>query len=142
MSRRGRPDMPSEKSCCVVSSTQLAPGGQVTVEYADFVDPAGMGLGLYETNSFGSSSAIRDYMQYLTEDGFRESVAVTALIWPEDDMVTGDAPYTYVGDGLQNGAAFWQGSVAAAVPSLSAGAVSLLALLGAAGGLLLMRGRP
>lgn len=111
-------------------STNLAPGGEVTVTYAGFLDPAGQGIGLYDAFDFAlptGANAIQDYMQYLTDAGVREDVAVAAGIWPLDDMVTGSGPYTYIGDGSQNGAAFWQGAPTQQVPSIALpGAVLLV----------------
>jgi len=103
-------------------SLNLAPGGEVTVTFTDFITPSGQGVGLYEDAFFsleeGGAQYIRDYMQYLTPDGFREPVAVAAGIWPDDDMVEGPGPYIYNGDGNQNGAAFWA-TLGTPVPSLS-----------------------
>ena len=112
----------------VSGPTLLGPGDEVTVVYTGQLGEPGQGVGLYETPSFGSASAIRDYMQYLTQSGVREPIAVAAGIWPDDDEVTGAAPYTYVGDGTQNGAAFWTGA-AAPVPSVSPAALFALSAL-------------
>ena len=104
--------------------TVLPPGGEVTVTFTDYITPTGQGVGLYDEAFFslqeGGDQHIRDYMQYLTPDGFREPVAVAAGIWPEDDTVEGPGPYRYTGDGTQNGAAFWTTSGGnTPVPSLS-----------------------
>lgn len=65
-------------------------------------------LGLYETNTFGDASAMRDFTQWGAGGQGRESVAVTAGIWTAGDFLEIPGPFEYIGDGTQNGLDFWQ----------------------------------
>lgn len=103
----------------VSGDLDLGPGEEVTVVWGVIgaFRTTGDDMGLYlAEGSFGSPSTMVDYMQYLTTDGGRESVAVAKGIWTNDETVMDDPLYSYIGDGLQNGASFWQGIPAACDP--------------------------
>lgn len=69
-------------------------------------------IGLYlATGAFNSPEAMVDFTQYLSAGNGRESVAVAKGIWSTGDFVSGDAPYSYIGDGSENGVTFWEGSL-------------------------------
>ena len=65
----------------------LAPGELVTVQGAITINEADGELGLYSTNSFGSSTAILDYVEWGSTGHGRSSVAVGAGIWTTGDFV-------------------------------------------------------
>jgi hypothetical protein len=110
--------------------TLLVDGGEVTVTYA-FFNNAADELAIYVSGPFtGEDGAanIRDYMQFNTINGTRESVAVAAGIWGVDDMVSGTGPFVYTGDGTQNGVTFWEQESAPSVPGLPVWGGVVLAL--------------
>ena len=75
-------------------------------------------LGLYlAAGSFGSASAMVDFVQWGSAGHGRESVANTKGIWTTGEFVDGSEPYSYTGDGSQNGASFWEGFVANSAPT-------------------------
>ena len=61
----------------VSGSTMLMAGTSLTVTWSDAVAATGE-CGLYNTNSFTSTLAIEDYMEWEVGGNTRESVAVTA----------------------------------------------------------------
>jgi len=67
-------------------------------------------LGLYNTNSFNSTTAMEDFTQWGGSFDFpagRENVAVDKGIWEDEMFITVAAPYEYTGNGSQNGVMFW-----------------------------------
>lgn len=64
-------------------------------------------LGLYNTNSFGSSTAMQDFVQWGAAGQGRENVAVAKGIWTAGDFLNTSGPFAYQGDGTQNGLGFW-----------------------------------
>jgi len=125
----------------VSGDLNLSPDEQVTFVYLPIIF-AGTGIGLYANGTgFGNAANMVDYMQYKGVAGFREGVAVSAGIWTAGTFATGaSGPYFYVGDGSDNGAAFWT-NVAPAVPALPFPALAGLALLFVAAGALVLRRR-
>ncbi|MEM6396376.1 MAG: T9SS type A sorting domain-containing protein, partial [Bacteroidota bacterium] len=66
----------------------LLPGEVVVVSGFVGFDAVDAELGLYETNSFGSSDAIRDYVEWGSSGHGRSQVAIDAGIWIADFFVT------------------------------------------------------
>ncbi|NBC57864.1 MAG: T9SS type A sorting domain-containing protein [Bacteroidetes bacterium] len=64
-------------------------------------------LGLYNSNSFGSSTAMEDFVQWGAGGQGRESVAVAKGIWTAGDFLSSSGPFAYQGNGTQNGLGFW-----------------------------------
>jgi hypothetical protein len=94
----------------MTSATVLAPNEEINLATNTVNFPVSSGeFGLYTTNSFGSSSAIIDFMQWGTGNSgsSRESVAVAAGLWVADTFITVAPPFEYGGDGTQNGVANW-----------------------------------
>ena len=65
-------------------------------------------LGLYNTNSFTSTTAMQDFTQWGSSPNGRESVAVSKGIWSAGDFITAPAPYEYFGNGAETGLSFWR----------------------------------
>ncbi len=90
----------------------MTPGAILEISGFNFIDSADGELGLYSTNSFGSSSAIVDYIQWGSGNHGRANVAVDAGVWSSaTDFIpafgeslslqydgTGDSPSDYFED--------------------------------------------
>ncbi len=74
-------------------------------------------LGIYLDASFSSASSMVDFVQWGSGNHGRQSVAVTKGIWTAGEFVSGNEPFSYTGDGSQNGASFWQASSANVAPT-------------------------
>lgn len=85
----------------------LSPDEEVTVTWESELDDSDGEFGIYNTDTFNSSSAMEDYMQWGTSGHQRESVAVSKGIWTVETTVTVAAPYEYTGDGSEHGASFY-----------------------------------
>ncbi len=68
-------------------NTNLEAGGILTVNNFNVVDGADGEMGLYTTNSFGSSTALIDYVEWGSSGHQRSSVAIAAGIWTLGDFV-------------------------------------------------------
>jgi len=69
-------------------------------------------LGIYSSNSFGSSTAMLDFLQWGQADfSGRENVAVTKGIWETGDFIITSSPYVFTGTGTETGISFWESSV-------------------------------
>jgi len=64
-------------------------------------------LGLYNSSSFSSSTAMQDFVQWGAGGQGRENVAVAKGIWTAGDFLSSTGPFVYQGDGTQNGLGFW-----------------------------------
>jgi hypothetical protein len=64
-------------------------------------------LGLYNSSSFGSSTAMQDFVQWGAGGQGRENVAVAKGIWSAGDFLSSAGPFAYQGDGTENGLGFW-----------------------------------
>ena len=75
------------------TSLNLAPGELITLNVGNFTPDANGELGLYNSSSFGSTSAIEDYIAW-GAIGTRDIVAAGAAIWMDDEFidVSGIAP--------------------------------------------------
>lgn len=97
----------------VISGTLLIPSGEYLVLSWD-IDAAGADVGLYNSNSFASDTAMEDFMQYnFTGAGGRENVAVTKGIWTVGTSAPAVLPgktLSYFGPGT--GAGAWDNSEA------------------------------
>ncbi len=91
-------------------SLNLAPNAEVTVITSIGLLVADSELGLYNSSTFGSSTAMQDYVQWGSAGHQREVVAVNKGIWSSGTFVSATPPLQYTGNGSQNGAQFW-GSV-------------------------------
>ncbi|MDT0558163.1 T9SS type A sorting domain-containing protein [Ichthyenterobacterium sp. W332] len=88
----------------------LSNGEEVTVTSSVNL-AAASDLGLFNSSSFGSDTAMQDFLQWNGSFPFpagREDVAVTKGIWSAGDNVQVTPPYEYIGNGAQNGSAFWE----------------------------------
>ncbi|WP_075340617.1 hypothetical protein [Tenacibaculum agarivorans] len=94
------------KNATVVSgNTSLEPGDFLVVNWNDLSNSAG--LGLYATNAFTSSDAIRDFVQWGAAGSARENVAVAAGIWTAGDFMpevaSASSSILYDGEGDTSG---------------------------------------
>ena len=88
-------------------SLMLASGASVTVSGFSLDDNAA-DFGLYlPTGSFGSSTAMVDFLQWGSSVPGRENVAVAKGIWSPGHFIDGTGTYTYTGSGSQNGRPYW-----------------------------------
>ena len=65
---------------------ELDPGEILVVSYSNLFNDTNGELGLYNSNSFGSASAIEDYVLW-GANGIRDLVAQNAGIWVDNDAV-------------------------------------------------------
>lgn len=92
-------------------SLNLDPGESVRISGWPVNDVAA-DLGLYlPSGSFGSAANMVDFLQWGAGGIGRENVAVTKGIWTAGTFINAGAPYTYIGNGIQNGVDFWTGSL-------------------------------
>lgn len=91
----------------MTSVASLDPGEEVNIASSVNFAVADGEFGLYNTNSFGSSTAMEDYMQWGSAGHQRESVAVAKGIWTAGTFVDLAAPFAYSGSGTENGAEQW-----------------------------------
>ena len=117
-------DITNYRFCALLSYTSLA---SLTLESGNLILAAGAevkvsgsvpvwtinddasDLGLYlPTGFFSDKDVMQDFTQWGSSPNGRESVAVDKGIWSQGDFLDGGAPYTYTGDGSENGLTFWQ----------------------------------
>ena len=92
------------------STLNLAAGAEVTiVSTVSSLNAADGEIAIYNTNSFGSSTAMEDYVQWGSGGHQREVVAVNKGIWTAGTFIPANDGYSYTGDGAQNTVAFWTG---------------------------------
>ncbi len=92
----------------VTGSTTIAPNGSLTVAYN--VNPSNGGLGVFSTNTFGSSDpeVLVDYVQWGGENQARVAQAVTAGRWDSaSGFVQPATMFTFNGQANDFGVAFW-----------------------------------
>jgi hypothetical protein len=87
-------------------STSLSPGASVTIEW-DGMPGADGECGYYSTNSFMSSAAIVDYVEWGSAGHTREPVAVAAGVWNAGEFVADNQPHSFIGSAGDYGVAFW-----------------------------------
>ena len=90
----------------ISGATMLASGDTLGVMWAINDTAADLGLYLPE-GSFGDTANIVDFLQWGDSGIGRESVANSKGLWTSGDFIEGFGPYTYTGDGSQNGVAVW-----------------------------------
>ncbi len=79
----------NNSSLTIDGDLDLSPGEIVTVTGFNVVDGAGGEMGLFNSSSFGSSTAILDYVIWGTPSASnRESVAVDAGIWTSGELAS------------------------------------------------------
>jgi len=93
----------------------VAPGG-ASSSWQNLQSEADLGLYL-ASGSFGSTAAMVDFVQWGSAGHGRESVANSKGIWTTGEFVSGDEPYSYIGDGTENGASFWEGASSNSEPT-------------------------
>ncbi len=103
-----------------VGNVTVMPSETVTVSYNVDVGVADDGLSLYvpdtPTNGgFGTASNLIDFVQWGGSGNIRESLAVQQGVWGTGDFIVGSGPYTYSGNGTENGVNFWNACTVDAV---------------------------
>ncbi len=90
----------------------LTPGGSVTLSWTSWNPPAGgIDLALYVPfPDLNDPEDMLDFMQFGSGGNGRENIAVAKGIWSAGDFVDALPPFNYIGDGAQNGVAFWEGA--------------------------------
>lgn len=91
----------------MTSVTSLDPGEEINISSSINFAVADGEFGLYNTNSFGSTTAMEDYIQWGSANHQRESVAVAKGIWEDDTFINVAPPFEYNGNGSQDGVTFW-----------------------------------
>jgi hypothetical protein len=91
----------------ISGALNLAPNANVELTSSVALNNTAADLGLYNTNSFGSSTAMQDFTQWGSGGNGRENVAVNKGIWVAGTFISVPAPYEYTGNGGQNGSQFW-----------------------------------
>ena len=97
----------------ISGSLDLAAGADVTlvVNTGSGLDNVSSDLSIYTTNVFGVATNMVDFMQYgaaFPNLSGRENEAVSQGYWVAGTFILGDpAPWSYTGDGTQNGVNFW-----------------------------------
>lgn len=90
-------------------STEVTPGGTITLPYD--MNPTSDGLSIFANSSFGSSdpSILLDYVQWGAANQARVNQAVTAGRWDDaNNFVMDGSPYDYTGDVDDVGVNFWE----------------------------------
>lgn len=90
-------------------STMLGANETITLPYN--VNPATGGLGIFSTNTFGSSdpAILVDYVQWGAANQARSNQAVTAGRWDSaDNFVTQADEYDFIGGAQDVGVTFWE----------------------------------
>ena len=93
----------------VSGSTMLMDGESATFTSTIIVGADGE-CGLYNTNSFTSTAAMEDYMQWASAGHVRETVAVGAGVWCAGEFVDGSSTYLFTGGPADFCSAFWSGT--------------------------------
>ena len=104
---------PLASATIINGSLDLAAGEEIilVVNTASGLSSVASDLSIYITNIFGLATNMVDFMQY--GDSFsgasgRENEAVSQDFWTAGTFILGDpAPWSYTGNGTQNGVNFW-----------------------------------
>ena len=92
----------------VNGSLNLTSGADVTITSSVLLRDLDADLGLYNSSSFTSPTAMQDFLQWGDAGNGRESVAVSKGIWTAGEFISAPAPYAYTGNGTsENGKSFW-----------------------------------
>ncbi len=93
-------------------STNLSPNQEVTLTFN--LSPISEGLGIFTTNTFGSTDpdVLLDYVQWGAPNQDRVNQAVTAGRWDSAaNFVADGSPYNFTGGADDFGVSFWEGTV-------------------------------
>lgn len=103
------------------ANLDLAPGTSVTFTSSINISDTGDGeVALYHTGgNFNNPANMADYMQWGSSPHAREDEAVTAGLWTAGTFINVPAPFNYLGNGSQNGVAFWETSLGLDDPGLN-----------------------
>ena len=105
-----------QNSNIICGNTDMAPGSILTVDNFNTIDGSDGEMGLYTSSSFGSSSAIIDYVEWGSTGHGRSNVAVNAGIWTTGDFVAAfDNSESPEYDGMGDNSSDW---AATAMPSI------------------------
>lgn len=101
--------MPLMNMTLLSGNLNLAPNAEVEITSAVLLDDNDSDFCLYlGSGSFGSASAMVDFVQWGDGGNGRENVAVSKGIWTAGTFLDDtDAPFQYNGNGTENGVAFW-----------------------------------
>ena len=105
----------------ISGSLQLAAGASVTLSGSGVfeVDDTAADFSIYlPTGEFTDAASLVDFVQWGGSGIGRESLAVSKGIWTSGDFITGTPPYSYTGDGAENGLSFWENSDPPAVANI------------------------
>jgi hypothetical protein len=97
-------------SPAIIGNTNLGPNDTVLINWSALT-PADGELGLYLFSTFNNASFMLDYMQWGTNNHVRESVAIAASVWVDDEFLTLGSPYNYEGPLNQIGEAVWSSTI-------------------------------
>ena len=89
----------------------LSPNEEVEFTSDITLNEVSADLGLYSISSFGSSTAMIDFLQWGAGGIGRESVAVSKGIWAAGDFIDTTTTYEFTGSSTDTGSSFWQSSV-------------------------------
>jgi len=113
-------DISSYRLCALFAYTTnltslVLESGSLSIDAGEKVVLSGFSLndaasdfGLYLDGNFTASASMVDFAQWGSGGNGRESVAVSKGIWSAAEFITGLDPFTYNGDGTQNGLSFWE----------------------------------
>jgi hypothetical protein len=95
----------------ISGSLLLNPNSSIVIQWNAFpAFPAAGNISLHEAaSSITDANKILDFMQWGAAGQGVESTANTAGKWVSGTYITDVSPFSYIGDGLQNGVAFWDG---------------------------------
>ncbi|OUS01910.1 hypothetical protein A9Q86_04470 [Flavobacteriales bacterium 33_180_T64] len=88
-------------------SLNLASGADVVVQSSTNFNATASDLGLYQSPSFGSSTAMLDFTQWGSGGNGRENVAVAKGIWTAGTFINATPPYEFTGTSTDLGVGFW-----------------------------------
>lgn len=97
-------------SPAIIGSTNLGPNDTVLINWSALT-PADGELGLYLFSTFNNASFMVDYMQWGTNNHVRESVAIAASVWVDDEFLALGSPYNYEGPLNQIGETVWSSTI-------------------------------
>lgn len=98
----------SISSMTIISGSLTIPAGGILAVEGITLDNDDADLGLYNTNNFGSASAMEDFVQWGDGGNGREGVATTKGIWTAGDFVpTVESGHSIEYDGEGNASSDW-----------------------------------
>ncbi len=112
----------------ISGSLNLGPGADLVVQWPGWIPSAsGADMCLYKHSAvYTDPDDLLDFTQWGSGGNGRESVADAKGIWTAGDFVGQISPFTYIGDGTQNGVNFWEGTQPpCSMSNITAGAQSV-----------------